>query len=64
MEGQPPACNHAGPFGFGTPTVKVDREVQTDSEKFFSYVLDLLSLLESRIASGDITIDQVIELGH
>ena len=42
----------------------MDKDIQTDAEKFFSFVLDFLSLLENRITSGEISIDEVLEHGH
>ena len=45
-------------------SIKVDKEIQTDAEKFFSYILDFLSHLEARIANGDLSVEDVLEEGR
>ena len=57
----PPTLQNVSPF---QASIKVDKDVQTDAEKFFTFILDFLSLLESRISSGAITFDEVISSGR
>ena len=45
-------------------SIKVDKEIQTEAEKFFSYILDFLSHLETRIANGDLSIEDVLDQGR
>ena len=45
-------------------SIKVDKEIQTEAEKFFSYILDFLSHLETRITNGELSIEDVLDQGR
>ena len=43
---------------------KKDQCSQTDTEMFFKYIFDFLALLEKRISSGEISIEEILAQGR